>query len=275
MSKENKGSFGSALITTSILSLVLSPLVLVGPFIAGVIGRKKLGGKGVVIGPALVPAILWATVIYFAMNYEWHIGKQNITPAATGLTSLAWATALALVGGAIAGSKSGKASLVGLLSLGASVGLVAMPVKKLVDLYKEIKPQSSGPTINVDIANGCPDRLKKLYSAIQNYAQSYDDTLPPSDRWGTAITDPAQSFVAKEQISWLNCPSTGKFGYAMNDAITGKRLKDITDKANTPLLYETSNAITDAHGNLADVPKPGRHGGKNNVLFMDGTVKAQ
>ena len=275
MSSKNEGSFGSALVTTTVLSIVLCPLLVIGPFIAGFIGRKKLGGKGAVIGQALLPGLLWAIGIYFVMNHEWKIGKQLITPAATGLSSLAWATVLSIVGGAIAASKSKGTLLIGLMSLLVSIGIVALPTKKLIDLYGEFKPDNSGPVVNADVVNGCSDRLKKLYSAIQNYAQSYDDTLPPADKWTTAITDPSQSYVAKEQSNWLDCPANGKFGFAMNDALSGKKLKDVADKEKTPLLYESASRNVDAHGNMTDAPNPGRHGGKNNILYMDGSVKAQ
>ena len=274
MPDQKKGSFGSALVTTTILSLLFSPLPLIGPFLAGWIGRSRIKGNGPVIGPALFPAIIWAAFLYFAMNHEWVIGRNKIT-APTGLSMLAWATAISLMAGALAGSKTNGARVLSIVGLFSSVGLMVKPVKGLLDLYKELKPESTASAVNADVANACPERLKKLYNALMNYAQSYDDTLPPSNRWVTAITDPAQSFVAKDQESWLNCPSAKKYGYSMNSELSGKRLKDIPARNVTVLLFETAKESPDQNGPFSDQLRPGRHAGKGSVLYMDGTVKSQ
>ena len=96
----------------------------------------------------------------------------------------------------------------------------------------------------------------------------------PADRWTTALTDPAQKIV---EDSAVHCPavspgSNSQFGYAMNAALGGKRLKEIKAGATTPLFYDSSDLGANAHDNVTSLPVPGRHNGHNNVVYMDGHV---
>ena len=56
--------------------------------------------------------------------------------------------------------------------------------------------------------------------------------------------------------------------------LNGKTLKDMPDAAKTPLLYDSTDLAKNAHDSLTSLPKPGRHGGKNNILFCDGHIES-
>ena len=71
------------------------------------------------------------------------------------------------------------------------------------------------------------------------------------------------------------------FGYALNDALAGKKLnlngkplKTLPNASTTPLLYDSTNVSKNAHDAVASLPRPGRHGGRNNILYLDGHVAA-
>ena len=106
-----------------------------------------------------------------------------------------------------------------------------------------------------------------------------NDALPPGDNWNTN-----EELVSKvRQNEWLHCPSVSnrtddKFGYALNEALLGKKLqgktlKELPDAAKTPLLFDSSNLAVNAYGDLSLLPIPGRHQGKNNILYCDGHVE--
>ena len=78
----------------------------------------------------------------------------------------------------------------------------------------------------------------------------------------------------------LHCPEVShagesRYGYAMNPALGGKKLSDIpaAERATTAVYYDSSDLSLDAHAGLESLPSPGRHGGRNNVVYADGVVR--
>jgi prepilin-type processing-associated H-X9-DG protein len=125
----------------------------------------------------------------------------------------------------------------------------------------------------------CPENLKSLYIAFSMYTQDWD-ALPPSAGWMDN-----QDLVSKVQKNeWLHCPAVSnrrdeKFGYAYNASLAerklnGKPLNEMADAAKTPLLYDSTLLAKGAQDAFATLPKPGRHGGRNNILYCDGHVEA-
>ena len=268
-------SIGKAIPLALVMSIILAPLVLIGPFVAGFVARARMGGKGLIIGPAILPAILWAAAWYFLVNHPWQIGKELVTPAVLGLTILSPITAISFIAGSIAGGGPTINRLVGLIMIiGCGIWLSG-PVKKAVNLYNFATSDSPAPGRSTQ-TNTCESHLKKLFNALQQYSDAYDGMLPPSDRWVSALQDPAQSFVSKEEASFLNCPQAGgKGGYAMNKELSGIRIKTIANLAGTPLLFDSSLTGIDATDKLESLPNPGRHGGKNHVLNLDGSISSR
>jgi prepilin-type processing-associated H-X9-DG protein len=83
---------------------------------------------------------------------------------------------------------------------------------------------------------------------------------------------------------WLHCPAISnrqddKFGYAFNAELSarpmnGKPLKEMPNAATTPLLYDSTNLAKNAQDKTTSLPRPGRHSGRNNILYCDGHVAA-
>ena len=127
----------------------------------------------------------------------------------------------------------------------------------------------------------CPENLKGLYNAFAQYAE-LNDSLPPADKW-----EENTDFTSRvPQDAWLHCPAVSnghddKFGYAYNTALAGKKLNlngkplnTYPDAAKMPLLYDSTNLSKNAQDAVTSLPKPGRHSGRNNILYLDGHVEA-
>lgn len=125
----------------------------------------------------------------------------------------------------------------------------------------------------------CPENLHSLYKAFQQYAQDWD-ALPPAAGWGRN-----EELISKvKRDEWLHCPAVSNrhdanYGYAYNEAVStislkGKRLDAFPDASHTPLLYDSTDLSKSAHDRFLSLPRPGRHAGKNNVLYLDGHVES-
>jgi prepilin-type processing-associated H-X9-DG protein len=118
----------------------------------------------------------------------------------------------------------------------------------------------------------CPENLKQLHKAVLLYADEWDGNLPPADHWMDLI----KKNVPDDKQ--LHCPSIdgqANFGYAMNAALGGKRWQEVKDAARTPLFYDSSDMQPNAHDAVTSLPSPGRHEGRNNVVYVDGRVSTK
>lgn len=125
----------------------------------------------------------------------------------------------------------------------------------------------------------CAENLKSLYVAFSMYAQDYD-ALPPAKNW--LDNEEIASRIVKDE--WMHCPAVSnrrddRYGYAYNTQIAGKSLngkalREMPGAAKTPLLYDSTSLQKSAYDAFASLPSPGRHGGRNYVLYCDGHVEA-
>ncbi len=168
----------------------------------------------------------------------------------------------------------------GMLSL-LAIGFQVKNIQPVLDTLQTaglLKPKDDyKPETNKD----CPANLQSVYNAFEQYAD-LNDRLPDAAKW----QDDTDFTSRIPQDEWLHCPAVSnrhddKFGYALNDAIAGKKLnlngkplKSLPNAANTPLLYDSTNTNKNAHDAVTSLPKPGRHGGRNNILYLDGHVAA-
>lgn len=229
---------------------------------------------------AIVVVLLAALLILGTLPLRAKIGSI-ITFLATYLTC---ALCAALLGGYGTGRKQSKKSMGG-VALYAVVtfcvtGLALASVFAQLAPVAEIAKQfvsSQKPDLKVD--KDCTENLTSLYFAFGKYAE-YNDSLPPAENWEDQ--DDFKGAVQKDE--WLHCPAVSnrhdnKFGYAYNAALSGRKLngkilKEMPDAAKTPLLYDSADLAKNAHDGLTSLPKPGRHGGKNNILYCDGHIES-
>lgn len=126
----------------------------------------------------------------------------------------------------------------------------------------------------------CQAHMAILGRAFVAYAKSHHDTLPQAANWTEAIAP----YVSNKNA--FRCPNDlteGHSSYAMNDALSGKKLNEISDPSHSVLLYEIDKSGEAPHGNGEDIFNighdrggQGRHGANfyrfNYYLFADGHV---
>lgn len=200
------------------------------------------------------------------------------------------AICVAMLGGLTAGRRVKQgATLFGLqtfltfLAIAILLGFVRSKGMELANAAKALGLEGSNSVTKDEPKDRqtCEENLKSLYTAFKFYVQDWD-ALPPAKDW----TENPDLVSKVTKNSWLHCPSVSsgadsKFGYAYNTEMAGKPLKlsgkplnELPNAANTILLYDSGTLDKSASDNATSQPKPGRHGGKNFVLFADGTVKA-
>lgn len=266
--KPAKGSFGGAIGASLIVALLLGWwLPIVGPFFAGFSAGRQARSPLLAFVAALAPAALLGGVLWFAARFS--IPYKHDVISLGPLEFVAPAAAGIVLAGALCGASGGGATVLGVVALLASFGWLGF---KGLEYWRLARHMMAGPaTVQKTSAQmDCVERLKKLHGAMIQYAGAWDDTLPPADRWEVALTDETQRFIPDEGLA---CPGAAPHGYAMNDAVAGKRLRDITDKAGAVLLFDTSAPGPNAHGDLGAQPNPGRHAGANNRVYLDGRVE--
>lgn len=251
------------------LSILLAPLLILGPLIAGFVGGRKARVPAHALAIAAFCALIWIAIYYVLSRTEFKVGDTTIFPGPLWL--LAPVTAAAILGGALFGAEGRGSSAAGFLILLAGLLWFIPKAQDVWNVYQQI--QAARVPYEPARNQTCPDRLKKLYDAVRFYADSYDDYLPPADRWMTALTDPTQTFAEEEILRCPDAADTDRHGYAMNSALSGKRFSEIENPSGTPLFYDSSDLRKDAHDNLTSLPRPGRHMGRNNILYADGQVK--
>jgi|SRR5579872_2952306 len=264
-------------------ALAVLVLVIAGVFaIAFAIGSRRVdnrAGLGVGIAIVVVLIVVYGGAKRLAVSYGPTIEYEGAW--------LASALNLALVGGYIGGKrrapgdKAGRAlsALCAALSL-TGVFLMAAKLQPLIGILQTLgvgKPhvKPAGP----DTTLGCSQSLAKIYEGFEHYAELYG-ALPPADKW----MDEEDLKNQVQTDAWFHCPSIStrsddKYGYAFNDTLArrklnGKPLKKIPDAARTPLVYDSTTLTKNAHDPVTSLPRPGRHGGRNNILYCDGHIEA-
>lgn len=116
--------------------------------------------------------------------------------------------------------------------------------------------------------SSCQSNLKQIGLGIVQYAQDYDELMPPAREW----IDRLQPYVKSEAV--FNCPSlpAGKrYGYALNAKAAAKSFALFDSPSQTVAVYETQILKRSAFG-MGEF-RANRHLGGANFTFIDGHVK--
>ena len=197
------------------------------------------------------------------------------------------AISVGLLGGLMTGRRmkkerttwEGVPTFLTLLLIALLLGYARHSVKIVGDALEAMGMDKPAEKVDPIADKDCPENLRSLYVAFEKYAEQ-NGSLPKAN-W-LDDTDLTGRIVKDE---WEHCPAVSnrhdaKFGYAYNLSIAGmslggkEKLKDLPKAADTPLLYDSTNLAKSAADNFSSLPKPGRHNGANNVLYLDGTIKA-
>jgi prepilin-type processing-associated H-X9-DG protein len=256
--------FPAAFVRTMLLSVPLVLIPVAGPFVAALLGGRGAGRSAA--GAGMGAAALWVALLWWASGQSLMVGGTSVSLGPFLL--LAPVIAGGLIGGGLCAAGGSAKVGVGVLVLLAGAVWSGVQVGPVWTLLSEFRPQQQAEAGDV---GGCPDNLKKLYTAARLYADSWDDMLPPADVWMDRISE----YVG--DASALRCPSVAKgtekqYGYAMNSALSGKVISGLGKQATTPLFYDSSSLGRNASDPVSSLPKPGRHGGRNNAVYLDGHV---
>jgi hypothetical protein len=123
----------------------------------------------------------------------------------------------------------------------------------------------------------CDRHLRRIGFAVLQYEIDHNGKLPDADRW----VDELYPYI--KDWSVFRCPAdttAGRCSYAMNERLSGKRA-DNFKQPDTVLIYETSHAGMNPHGDGSDLinpprhpyPKPGATYRFNGFVFADSGVR--
>ncbi len=158
------------------------------------------------------------------------------------------------------------------------VAAAAFELHKVITIAGVFTNSTEGGGDTGQVPRSCAENLKALYNAFNMYAQDWGG-LPPAVNWTSN-----QDLIGRvPHNSELHCPAVSnghdnKFGYAYNTAVAGKSLGSAASLAKmpnasaTPLLFDSNDLAPGAHSAFTGLPNPGRHNGKDNVLYLDGHV---
>ncbi|HEV2473740.1 MAG TPA: H-X9-DG-CTERM domain-containing protein [Chthonomonadales bacterium] len=265
----------------TIALLALSGCALLSAFVfwmgrtLGAQKRRPLIRFVVVVLAFAVPAVAALGARPFASKFGPVVTWESLIVAA--------ALDVAFLGGYVAGGMRGASgsSIVGIATAAAVVLDLAVAGVLNSRIARAAQQLGIGVAVKYEPQKNkdCPSNLKELYNALSMYVEDWD-ALPPADGW--MKNDDLTSKVRENE--WLHCPAVSnrhdrKYGYAYNDRVAGRKLNGLPLKAmpeasSTPLLYDSSNLEAGAHDAMQSLPKPGRHQGRNNILFCDGHVEA-
>jgi prepilin-type processing-associated H-X9-DG protein len=118
----------------------------------------------------------------------------------------------------------------------------------------------------------CLQNLHLVGEAVLSYAQDWDDTFPPANRWGdAAIAD----FDPQEVSALLRCPAASSaYGYAFNRNLDQLPKSKVNPPAQIIMLFEANADNPNAAGNQSIMVRSPRHRGANNYTFADGHAKS-
>lgn len=113
--------------------------------------------------------------------------------------------------------------------------------------------------------------LQAMRTALLGYQES-EGQFPVAAGWMSAIENRLSTDVLKKgegekkMIRPELVGEAGKYGYAFNDAASGKYIGDIKDQK-IPLVFESTSTEKNAHGDPEKLRLPGGH-----AIAVDGTL---
>lgn len=117
---------------------------------------------------------------------------------------------------------------------------------------------------------GCVENMRALNLAIVNYADDWDETLPPASRW---YADAQTRLSPDMKGRVIRCTaSLSPFTYALNGAVGGASM--YTTEVNTVMLFECDATSPNAFGNKGMVSPEKRHWRGLNFVFLSGNIKS-
>ena len=134
------------------------------------------------------------------------------------------------------------------------------------DIYNGYKKGFFDKQVRHAYSGDTKDNLQRIYNALMLYERS-EGVFPSSNRWMDAISNRLQTADlkagegAKKLIDPTLDGTPGQYGYAMNDAASGKYHADVPGGKDAILVFQSSETARNAHGDPTKLePQPPRNG---------------
>lgn len=122
-----------------------------------------------------------------------------------------------------------------------------------------------------DLLGESSDRLRKTGTAMIVYSADFDDHLPLASSW----VDGLQPYAASPQIFHDPALGADEFGYALNKDVASKSTNGFGPVGSTAIVFDSTLKEKNSSSGLDTLPNPGRYGGKNALLYLDGHVSSE
>ncbi len=128
------------------------------------------------------------------------------------------------------------------------------------------------PAILSDIAHrndmNCQVNVKRLSFGVLMYAEDWDSRLPFREKWTDVCFTSKYGDV---DANVFHCPnSKSQYGYALNAAISGIKLAEVTNLDKTILLFEMDSDKPNPFGNEQNLTIHSRHVGRDVFATLSG-----
>jgi len=156
---------------------------------------------------------------------------------------------------------------VGLLLAAGGCGLIVLVggVSLLTLLQTEQQRHAAALQASRCLSNG-----KQVAMGVLMYSQDYDERLPPAATWSREV------FPYVKNSAVYVCPAAPDLlnGYGMNARADRLALKDVSQPALAPLLFESGSGTGGGDPLTSFVTRhPGANGNRAWVSYVDGHVK--
>ncbi len=118
---------------------------------------------------------------------------------------------------------------------------------------------------------GCLSQVKQIGMAHLMYAADHNDRLPHRDLWMDAVAP-----YVKNKETLLVDPEVkghGQHGDAFDSRLSERVIEEVKDPEHQPLVFDSINLGKNASDPSTSLPNPGRHEGKNSIVYLDGHAK--
>jgi len=120
-------------------------------------------------------------------------------------------------------------------------------------------------------ASYCQENMHHISTALAEYAQDWDQTLPASANWADAISKRMDAGQVRNRFKCKE--TTTPYSYLYNSKLSGLGTQDLERPYETPAIYEGRAFEFNAASDGIEVPFEKRHMGGGTVGFADGHAR--
>jgi hypothetical protein len=129
------------------------------------------------------------------------------------------------------------------LCCGAALSLGLMGMNAANSRAQSESPSVASTASAQDHNRICQDNMREVHRALVSYVKT-NEKFPHADNWTASL----KPLVSSDDV--FNCPAspTGKWGYAMNERLSEKKMSKVPAPHITNAVYETNDLRPNASG---------------------------